>query len=51
LLVAMKGTGEVFFESGLKLRIWRKKHRKKVARLQRKLAERKAQHKDTRSVR
>jgi len=51
LLVAVKETGEVFFESGLKLRIWRKKHRKKVARLQRKLAERKAQHKDTRSVR
>jgi IS605 OrfB family transposase len=51
LLVAVKETGEVFFESGLKLRIWRKKHRKKVARLQRKLAERKAQQKDTRSVR
>jgi len=51
LLVAVKETGEVFFESGLKLRIWRKKHRKKVARLQKKLAERKAQHKDTRSVR
>jgi putative transposase len=51
LLVAVKETGEVFFESGLKLRIWRKKHRKKVARLQRKLAECKAQHKDTRSVR
>jgi len=51
LLVAVKETGEVFFESGLKLRIWRKKHRKKVARLQRKLTERKAQHKDTRSVR
>jgi IS605 OrfB family transposase len=51
LIVAVKETGEVFFESGLKLRIWRKKHRKKVARLQRKLAERKAQHKDTRSVR
>jgi IS605 OrfB family transposase len=51
LLVAVKETGEVFFESGLSLRIWRKKHRKKVARLQKKLAERKAQHKDTRSVR
>ena len=51
LIVAVKETGEVFFESGLKLRIWRKKHRKKVARLQRKLAECKAQHKDTRSVR
>jgi IS605 OrfB family transposase len=51
LLVAVKETGEVFFESGLSLRIWRKKHRKKVARLQRKLAERKAQQKDTRSVR
>jgi IS605 OrfB family transposase len=51
LIVAVKETGEVFFESGLKLRIWRKKHRKKVARLQRKLAERKAQQKDTRSVR
>jgi IS605 OrfB family transposase len=51
LLVAVKETSEVFFESGLKLRIWRKKHRKKVARLQKKLAERKAQRKDTRSVR
>jgi putative transposase len=51
LLVAVKETGEVFFESGLNLRIWRKKHRKKVARLQKKLAERKAQRKDTRSVR
>jgi len=51
LLVAVKETGEVFFENGLKLRIWRTKHRKKVARLQRKLAERKAQRKDTRSVR
>ena len=51
LLVAVKERGEVFFESGLNLRVWRKKHRKKVARLQRKLAERKAQHKDTRSVR
>jgi transposase len=51
LLVAVKETGEVFFENGLRLRIWRTKHRKKVARLQRKLAERKAQRKDTRSVR
>jgi len=51
LLVAAKETGEIFFESGLKLRIWRKKHRKKLARLQKKLAERKAQRKDTRSLR
>jgi IS605 OrfB family transposase len=50
-LVAVKEKGEVFFDSGLNLRVWRKKHRKKVARLQKKLAERKAQHKDTRSVR
>ena len=51
LLVAVKESGEIFFENGLKLRIFRTKHRKKVARLQRKLAERKAQRKDTRSVR
>jgi IS605 OrfB family transposase len=51
LLVAIKETGEVFFESGLRLRVWRKRHRKKVARLQKKLAGHKAQHEDTRSVR
>ncbi|MGC8947251.1 MAG: transposase [Anaerolineae bacterium] len=51
LLVAVEENGEVFFESGLKLRIWRTKRRKKMSGLQRKLAEHKAPHKDTRSMR
>lgn len=51
LLVAVKETGDVFFDNGLQLRIFRTKHRKLIARLQRKLAQRKKEGKDTRSVR
>ena len=50
-LVAVKEMGEIFFKGGVSLKVWRTKHRKKLARLQRKLAERKGQRRDTRSVR
>ena len=50
-LVAVDSDGNVFFASGRAVKVKNRRTQKTCARLQRKLAVRKAEHKDTRSVR
>ncbi len=46
-IVAAKETGEIFFKDGVDHKVWKTKHRKIMARLQKKLAEHKGQRRDT----
>ncbi len=50
-LVAVSEKGKVFFQSGVFFNWWKRRFRKYRARLQRKLAERKGQRRETRSLR